>query len=69
MSQKQATTPLKQLNIQKVIYTPPVFTGFEVYANDENGFFIIFFHIVYLIDFVLVGTILGIKITLKRVPT
>ena len=41
MSQKQATTPLKQLNIQKVIYTPPVFTGFEVYANDENGFFII----------------------------
>lgn len=41
MSQEHLATPPSQLNIKEVVTTPPVFTGFEVYANNENGFFII----------------------------
>lgn len=41
MSQEHLATPPSQLNIEEVVTTPPVFTGFEVYANNENGFFII----------------------------
>ena len=41
ISQEHLATPPSQLNIEEVVTTPPVFTGFEVYANNENGFFII----------------------------
>ena len=41
MQQDQLATPPVQLNIEKEASTPPVFTGFEIYANNENGFFII----------------------------
>lgn len=41
MSHNPFPTPPNQLNIGEVNNQPPVFTGFEVYANNENGFFII----------------------------
>lgn len=38
----QATIPQKQLNMEtETKKHPPIFTGFELYAHNEDGFFII----------------------------